>query len=124
MLLRLGELIAYAEGAAALRPARGRGRRRGSCPRRPTAGSTPTALAALSRVFAREAALKVAERGPALGGRRRRRAATLGRAASPRLGARPRSQRAQAGLLADMDAVADALYDRADALMHRATTEE
>ncbi len=63
VLLRLGELIAYAEAAAALvRRAVGR-RGRTACPRRPTARFDAAGLAAISRVFAREAALKVAEEG-------------------------------------------------------------
>ena len=68
----------------------------------------PAALAAISRVFAREAALKVAEEGVRwVAGRptRRRRSSWP----PPAAGARTRGQ---AGLLADMDAVADALYGR------------
>jgi alkylation response protein AidB-like acyl-CoA dehydrogenase len=109
ILLRLGEWIAYAECAGALcrravRAAEGKlhtkGVRRFDAP----------ALAALGRVFAREAALHVATEGL--------RWATAAGAVDPKempafesgLGM-PAIHGAQAGLLADMDAVADTLYD-------------
>ena len=59
VLLRLGELIAHAECAGTF-AARAAAALDGALPRRPTTGSTPAALAAMSRVFARDAALKVA----------------------------------------------------------------
>jgi alkylation response protein AidB-like acyl-CoA dehydrogenase len=111
ILLRLGELIAYAECAASLarRAARAQdGRLNPKADHRFDAEG----LMALSRIFARAAALKVAEDGlrwvcgaggvadgdiPAF-------AATLGF---------PAIHRAQCGLLADMDHVADVLYGRA-----------
>jgi alkylation response protein AidB-like acyl-CoA dehydrogenase len=110
ILLRLGELIAYAEcaGGLARRAAlAAQGRLSPKADNRFAA----EALAALSRIFAREAALKVAVDGlrwvcgaggvadgdlPAF-------AAQLGF---------PAIHRAQAGLLADMDYVADVLYAR------------
>ena len=110
VLLRLGELIAYAEcaGCLARRAARmaenklnEKANRRFDLP----------ALSAISRVFARDAALKVAEEGLRL--------IVAGSgvtdaevpAFETSLGL-PAVHRAQAGLLSDMDYVADVLYDR------------
>ncbi len=110
ILLRLGELIAYAECA-------------GSLSRRAALASEKklnekanrrfdaAALAALARIFAREAALKVAEEGLrwVVG------AAHFGAEISAfetALGL-PAIHRAQAGLIADMDFIADVLYNRA-----------
>jgi alkylation response protein AidB-like acyl-CoA dehydrogenase len=110
VLFRVGELVARAEGAAALvrRAARAA---EGTLDERADARFTPEALAALSRAFSREAALDVATNGLrwALGadpqaGDAAAFAATLGL---------PAIQAAQSGLLADMDLVADALYERA-----------
>jgi alkylation response protein AidB-like acyl-CoA dehydrogenase len=110
VLLRLGEMIAYAEcaGCLARRAALAvenkldeKANRRFDAP----------ALAAISRVFAREAALRVAEEGFRLivG------CAGVADAELPvfetRLGM-PAVHRAQAGLIADMDYVADVLYGR------------
>ena len=70
-----------------------------------------TALAALSRIFAREAALKVAEEGL----RWCAGADGIGdaeMAAFEAASGLPAIHRAQAGLLADMDYVADVLYNR------------
>ena len=71
------------------------------------------ALAAISRIFAREAALKVAEEGlrwvVGAGGVSDSRDCTAFEAS---LGL-PAIHRAQAGLIADMDYVADVLYGRA-----------
>jgi alkylation response protein AidB-like acyl-CoA dehydrogenase len=110
VLLRLGELIANAECAAALarRAAlAAEDRLHPKADRR----FDPTALAAISRVFAREAALKVAEDGlrwvgaaSEEGGTEETYAAAVGL---------PAIHRAQRGLLTDMDTVADALYGRA-----------
>ena len=77
------------------------------CRTRPTDASTPAALAAVSRVFAREAAQKVAEEGL-------RWVAGAGRRVADLAAALPldRVRAAQTGLLADMDRVADALYGR------------
>ena len=110
VLLRLGELIAYAEcaGCLARRAARmaenklnEKANRRFDLP----------ALSAISRVFARDAALKVAEEGLRL--------IVAGSgvtdaevpAFETSLGL-PAVHRAQASLLSDMDYVADVLYDR------------
>ena len=84
MLLRLGELIAQAEGAAAL--AR-RAQRAAVKQLNPKAarGLRADALAAVSRVFARERGADRRDRGHPLGGGRRRR-----RAGRPRAAPRPR----------------------------------
>jgi alkylation response protein AidB-like acyl-CoA dehydrogenase len=111
VLLRLGELIAYAESAASL-ARRASAAAGGALPKKTDKRFDADALATISRVFAREAAQKVAEEGlrwvagamppgdPAVG--------TL--AGALRLDA---VRAAQAGLLADLDHVADVLYARA-----------
>jgi alkylation response protein AidB-like acyl-CoA dehydrogenase len=111
ILLRLGELIAYAESAACLSRRAAR-MAEGKLNEKANGRFDATALAALSRVFAREAALKVAEEGlrwvsgadgvddadmPAF-------EASLGLLAI---------HRAQAGLISDMDFIADVVYSRA-----------
>jgi alkylation response protein AidB-like acyl-CoA dehydrogenase len=107
VLLRLGELIALAEGAGAMarRAARAAA---GGLGEKAERRFGPGALAAMSRVNAREAAMRVAGDGLRLvvggaGGD----AAALGQ----RLGVAA-VHAAQAGLLADLDAVADVLYGR------------
>jgi len=109
ILLRLGELIAYVEcaGSLARRAVRMADGKLGEKANRRFDAS---ALAALSRVFAREAALKVAEEGLRL---------TIGAGAASDEAAAveasmqvPAIHRAQAGLIADMDFIADVLYDR------------
>jgi alkylation response protein AidB-like acyl-CoA dehydrogenase len=111
ILLRLGELVAFTEcaGSLARRAVRlSEGKVSEKASRRFDASS----LAALSRVFAREAALKVVEEGLRLvigaGGVSDGDAATI--EASMQL---PAIHRAQAGLIADMDYLADVLYSRA-----------
>jgi len=110
ILLRLGELIAYAESA-------------GSLARRATLMADnklneksnrrfdAATFAAISRIFARQAAMKVAQEGlqwvVGAGG--------VTEADLPAFEASlglPAIRRAQAGLVADMDLVADALYGR------------
>jgi len=110
VLLRLGELIAVAEGAACLarratRAAEGTTSDKGD--RRFTA----EALAMISRVDARDAALTVAEQGL--------RWVIAGGTAAPADDLALRDDlrladihRAQAGLLADMDRIADVIYAR------------
>ena len=111
ILLRLGEWIAYAESAGSLarRAARlAEGKLNEKANRRFDA----PALAAVSRTFAREAALKVAEEGL--------RWVTGASAVSDaemsafetNLGL-PAIHRGQAGLISDMDLIADVLYARA-----------
>ncbi len=111
ILLRLGELITYAECAASL------------CKRAADAAENKlhekanrrfdaAALAALARIFAREAALKVAEEGLRwiTGGGGVNDAELTVFQSALRL---PELHRAQSGLLADMDFIADVLYGRA-----------
>jgi alkylation response protein AidB-like acyl-CoA dehydrogenase len=110
VLFRLGELAALTEGSAALarRAARAAD---GSLAEKTANRFTPEALAAMSRVLAREAALKVATDGMrwVRGGDAvkdedmDRLEAAVGVAAV---------YRSQGGLLDDLDAVADALYGR------------
>jgi alkylation response protein AidB-like acyl-CoA dehydrogenase len=107
VLLRLGALIAQAEGSAAL--AR-RAQRAASKQLHPKAAKTLRAkpLAAASRVYARDAALTIATEAIRLV------AGTDGGDAADleqRLGLQS-IHRAQAGLLADTQAVADAIYAR------------
>ncbi|MBV9087571.1 MAG: acyl-CoA dehydrogenase family protein [Acidobacteriaceae bacterium] len=109
ILLRLGELISYAECAGSLsnRAARlAEERVHEKANRR----FDPPAVAVLARIFAREAALKVAEEGLrwilGAGGVN---GAVSSFEASLNL---PAIHRAQAGLLADMDYISDVLYDR------------
>jgi alkylation response protein AidB-like acyl-CoA dehydrogenase len=110
ILLRLGELIAYAECAGSLsrraaRSAEGRLNEKASM------RFDATALAAMGRIFAREAALKVTEEGL-------RWVAGAGGVSDANMAAfeadlgLPAVHRAQAGLIADMDYVADVLYSR------------
>jgi acyl-CoA dehydrogenase len=101
VLLRLGEWIAYAECGAALarraaRAAEGRLHEKASL------RFDAAALAAISRVFARDAALRVAQEG----------ARWTGAAANPA------ALQIQAGLLADMDSIADVLYTRTGTAAH------
>jgi alkylation response protein AidB-like acyl-CoA dehydrogenase len=103
ILLRVGEWIAYAESAAALarRAARmAEGKLSDKASRRFDAA----ALAAISRIFAREAAMRVAEEGLKW---------TVGAGGETPALDLPGIHRAQAGLVSDMDFVADALYGRA-----------
>ena len=111
ILLRLGEWIAYAEcaGCLARRAAR---LAEGHMHEKANLRFDATALAALSRVFAREAALKVAEEGlrwvAGAGGVSEAEMAALETTLNL-----PAIHRAQAGLLSDMDYIADVLYNRA-----------
>lgn len=111
ILLRLGELIAYAECAGSL-ARRASVLAENKLNEKANRRFDATALAAVSRIFAREAALKVAEDGlrwvVGAGGISDAELATLETA----LGM-PAIHRAQAGLISDMDYVADVLYSRA-----------
>jgi alkylation response protein AidB-like acyl-CoA dehydrogenase len=104
VLLRLGELIAEAECAGAL-ARRAQAAAEDRLPGKADRRFDPAALAAVSRVFARGAALKVAEEGLRW---------VIG-AGSAGIAALPLDQvhAAQAGLIGDLDRVADALYGRA-----------
>ena len=108
ILLRLGELVAHAECAAAL-ARRAVAAAEGSLPDKADTRFDAAGLAAISRVFARQAALKVAEEG----------VRWVCGAAEPGVSAAfiaalplDAVHAAQAGLVADMDAVADVIYDR------------
>jgi alkylation response protein AidB-like acyl-CoA dehydrogenase len=111
ILLRLGELIAFAESAGCLARRAAR-MAEGKLNEKANVRFDATALAALSRIFAREAALKVAEEGLRwVGG-----AGGVDDADMPAFEASlglPAIHRAQAGLISDMDFIADVVYDRA-----------
>jgi alkylation response protein AidB-like acyl-CoA dehydrogenase len=110
ILLRLGEWITYAECAGSL-SRRAALMVEGKLNEKANQRFDATALAALARIFAREAALKVAEEGL-------RWVAGAGGVSEPEMTAFEASlglsaiHRAQAGLIADMDYVADVLYGR------------
>jgi len=110
ILLRLGEWIAWAECAGSL-SRRAALAAEGKLNEKANRRFHPTALAAIARIFAREAALKVAQQGlqwtAGAGG--------VSDAEMPALEAAlgmPAIHRAQAGLIADMDYVADVIYGR------------
>jgi alkylation response protein AidB-like acyl-CoA dehydrogenase len=111
ILLRLGELIAYAECAGSL-SRRAALAADGKLHEKANRRFDATALAAISRVFARDAALKVAEEGLrwviGAGGVGDSEIAAF----ETSLGL-PAIHRAQSGLISDMDYVADVLYGRA-----------
>ena len=113
VLLRLGELIAHAECAAALVRRAGRAAE-GSLGPKADRRFPPEALAAMSRVSAREAALKVASDGLRLVlGAADARPDEPGDLDLERSLGLPAIHAAQRGLLADMDLIADVLYGRA-----------
>ena len=111
ILLRLGELIAYAESAGSLAHRAAR-HAEGKLHEKANLRFDPTALAAISRIFAREAAHKVADEGlrwmVGAGGVSEADLAAF----ETRMGL-PAIHRAQAGLLADMDHISDVLFSRA-----------
>jgi alkylation response protein AidB-like acyl-CoA dehydrogenase len=111
ILLRLGELIAYAECAGSL-ARRAALMADNKLNEKANRRFDATALAALSRIFAREAALKAATEGTrwVIGAGGASNAEVPGLAASLRL---PAIQQAQTDLISDMDYVADVLYSRA-----------
>ena len=110
ILLRLGELIAFAECAGSL-ARRAALMADGKINEKASRRFDANGLAALSRIFAREAALKVAEDGL----RWLRGAGSLSdieiAAFETGIGL-PAIHRAQTGLIADMDFIADVLYNR------------
>jgi alkylation response protein AidB-like acyl-CoA dehydrogenase len=109
ILLRLGELAAYAECAGSL-AYRAAAALEGEQHPKADQRFAPATLAAIARVFARDAALKVAEEGLRwVRGASDDGTDLTGLEQSLRLSD---VQTAQAGLLADMDAVADAIYGR------------
>jgi alkylation response protein AidB-like acyl-CoA dehydrogenase len=110
ILLRIGELIAYAEAAATL-ARRAALMAEGRLNEKASDRFDATTMAAMSRIFAREAAMKVAQDGlrcvVGAGG--------VTDAEVPQFEASLRFSaihRAQAGLVTDMDYVADVLYGR------------
>jgi alkylation response protein AidB-like acyl-CoA dehydrogenase len=111
ILLRLGEWIAWAESAMALARRAARAAE-GKLNEKANQRFQPAVLAAISRTFAREAALKVAEHGlQAVIG-----AGGVSEVEIPAFEAAlglPAIHRAQIGWIADMDFVADAIYGRA-----------
>jgi acyl-CoA dehydrogenase len=107
VLLRLGELIAYAECADAL-ARRAAAAAAGELPDKADRRFDAESLAAVSRVFAREAALKVGEEGLRLViGASEEPVDTAGLSIAIGLQAIHEAQR---GLIEDMDTVRDALY--------------
>jgi alkylation response protein AidB-like acyl-CoA dehydrogenase len=110
VLFRLGELVSYVECAGAL-ARRAAAAAAGDLPEKADDRFSPETVAAISRVFAREAAAKVALDGTrwVLGAAQAGAIDTAGFDAA--IGTKA-IQHAQTGLIADMDAVADALYGR------------
>jgi len=107
VLLRLGELIAAAEGAGCF-AARAAAALDGALPEKADHRFDGAALAAMSRVFARDAALRVSGDGL--------RWVTGAGGTAPDGGLRLAAAcAAQEGLIADMDRVADVLYGRSGA---------
>ena len=110
ILLRLGELIAYAECAGSL-SRRAALLAEGKLNEKANRRFDATALAAISRVFARDAALKVGEEGL-------RWVVGAGGVSDAEIGGFETSlglsaiHRAQSGLISDLDYVADVLYGR------------
>ena len=111
ILLRLGELIAYAECAGSL-ARRAALMADGKLNEKANRRFDVTALAAISRIFARNAALKVAEDGL-------RWVVGAGGVSGSEIAAFETSlglsaiHRAQSGLISDLDSIADVLYGRA-----------
>jgi alkylation response protein AidB-like acyl-CoA dehydrogenase len=107
VLFRLGELLAVAEGAASLARRAARAADGGLGPKADRR-FPPEVLATMSRVNAREAALKVAADGLRwVGGALATGEELAALQADLDL---PAAQRAQAGLISDMDRIRDALY--------------
>ncbi|MBZ5498155.1 MAG: acyl-CoA dehydrogenase family protein [Acidobacteriia bacterium] len=113
VLFRLGELISYAEcaGSLARRAARASA---GGLNEKGNTRFSPGALAAMSRIFAREASIKLASEGMrwivGAAGLQDREVSDLENKMDL-----PALYRAQAGLIQDMDHVADVLYGRTSA---------
>ena len=108
ILFRLGELIAFAEGAASLAKRAARAAK-GDLNEKAYRRFSPEALAAISRIYARETAMKIVSEGAHWMG------SLLPESDGGNLGARlrlPEIFRTQEGLIQDMDYVADVLYER------------
>jgi alkylation response protein AidB-like acyl-CoA dehydrogenase len=111
ILLRLGEWIAYAECAGSL-ARRAALAAEGKLNEKSNRRFDAAALAAIARIFSREAALHVSQRGlqaiAGAGGVNEGDLAALEAALEL-----PLIHRAQAGLIVDMDYVSDVIYSRA-----------
>ena len=110
VLFRLGELVAYAECAGAL-ARRAAAAASGNLPEKADDRFSPEVLAAISRVFARDAALRVALDGTrwVLGAAE---AGAIDAAGFDAAVGTKAIESAQTGLVRDMDRIADALYER------------
>jgi alkylation response protein AidB-like acyl-CoA dehydrogenase len=108
ILFRLGELISYAEGAASL-ARRASKAARGELNPKSHMRFNADALSILSRIAARDAAMRMASEGMRwIGG-------LISEAEAKNLESNlfiPQIYRAQAGLIQDMDSIADVLYGR------------
>jgi alkylation response protein AidB-like acyl-CoA dehydrogenase len=108
ILFRLGELIAFAEGSASLAKRAARAAK-GEMNAKSHPRFSAEALAALSRIYAREVAMKIVAEGSRwIGGL----LPEADCAILPQKIHLPEISRAQAGLIQDMDYVADVLYER------------
>jgi len=108
VLFQLGALIARAEGAASL-ARRAAGAMAGTLQPRSDQRFQPEDLAAVSRIYARQAADAVASQGRALIAGAAGQDGAMGPESVPGL---EEISRAQAGLIQDQDRVADVIYDR------------
>ncbi|MCP3977467.1 MAG: acyl-CoA dehydrogenase [bacterium] len=110
VLFRLGEIVAYVESAGAL-CRRAAAALAGTSPVKSDQRFNPEAQSAVARVFVREAAAKVAMDGTrwVLGAGT---AGSIDAAAFEAAVGSKAIQQAQSGLIADMDLVADAIYER------------
>src|SRR3954467_9688662 len=106
VLLRLGEVMAFAESAGSL-CRRAAGAADGTLDEKADRRFDPESLAAAARVYAREAAFRVAHEGHRLVMGADPEGDSDALSAAVRM---PNVDRAQAGLIEDMDAVRDALY--------------
>jgi len=113
VLFRLGELVAFAEGAESF-ARRAANAAQGRLVPKADARFSPDALATMSRVFAREAALKIGMDGLRwlCGSDGGEEAESSERSECEKRLGLPAIHRTQAGLLADLDHVADVLYGR------------
>jgi alkylation response protein AidB-like acyl-CoA dehydrogenase len=108
ILFRVGELIAFAEGSASLTRRAARAAQ-GALNEKAHMRFNANSLGAISRIYAREAAMKMVSEGSRwIGGL----LPESDRGSLPQRLMLPEIFRAQAGLIQDMDYVADVLYER------------